>query len=131
MRIDYVYLKEMLDVFLDSDLPVVTWNDFKKQRVENDHKLVFHLEILQDKDLIVGSLTNDNLGVRGISDNYMVHIKPWRLSSDGHDFANSLNKPDILATIINNFKEQGLSIVIDVAKKVAVKKATQYLEQNT
>jgi len=118
VRIDYTYLNEILKVFLDSKLPTVTWNDFKNFRIENEHKFVFHLEILEDNNLIVESLKWSQLGIRGISDNYMVNLIPWRLTSDGHDFASSLDNKEFLLQLKTELKNAPFKVVFDGGQKL-------------
>ncbi|PSV49804.1 DUF2513 domain-containing protein [Photobacterium indicum] len=128
MRIDYGYLKEFLDVFLDSEKATVTWNDFKHLR-ENEENFIFHFEILIDKQFIATSLSNHSYGVRGLSDNYLVDLKPWRLTSDGHDFSCALNDPGLILKINNRIKKEGISAVIDISKKVLTKRAEKIFDE--
>ena len=128
MQIDYEYLKELLDVFLQSEEPTVNWRSFDSLRKEGEHKFVFHIEILVDKKLMEGALKDKSIGItRGFGGEYHVSVIPWRLTADGHDFAVSLNKPTVLTTIKEKFKTEGLSVVIDIAKTIASKQAEKLL----
>ena len=127
MRIDYDYLKDILDVFLTCELPTVDWSSFTSLRKTDEHKFVFHIEILVDKGLIEGALKDRSIGISRTFDDYAVSVIPWRLTADGHDFAVSITKPSVLATIKEKFKSEGLSVVIDIAKKIAEKQAEKLL----
>lgn len=128
MRIDYDYLKDIFNVFLTCELPTVDWDSFTSLRNGDDDKFVFHIEILVDKALIEGDLSDGSIGItRTFTGNYSVSIVPWRLTANGHDFAASITKPSVLATIKEKFKSEGISVVIDVAKKVAEKQAEKLL----
>ena len=129
MRIDYTYLNEILTVFLDSELPTLTWNDFKNFRIENEQKLVFHIEILEDNKLIVESLKGSRLGIRGISDNYLINLTPWRLTSDGHDFASSLNNKEFLMQLKTELKNAPFKVVFDGGQKLLAHYAKKQLDK--
>jgi len=58
---------------------------------------------------------------------YIINFNPWRLTSEGHKFACTLVKPDILATIIEKFNKEGLSVVMYVVKQLAQKQADKLL----
>lgn len=130
MRIDYDYLKQILDICLDSELPTVDWNSFKALTSEDEHKFVFHLEIMADKYLIESCLKGDSMGIERDYDGYGICVIPWRLTADGHDFASSLTKPGVLTTLKERFKNEGLSVVIDIAKSIASKQASKILDES-
>jgi len=48
---------------------------------------------------------------------------PWRITSKGYDFAAALNKLNVLSVIKDKFQKKGISVVIDISKKIAVKQA--------
>ena len=130
MRIDYEYLSNILEFFLNSKLPTVDWDSFKKLHEVDEHKFVFHIKLMHDKELIVGNINKNELGINQDfnSEEYYISIIPWRLTLDGHDFANILAKPNILATIKDKFKDEGLSAVIGISKKIAEKQALKLLD---
>ena len=129
MKIDYEYIENILEVFLESELPTVDWESFSKIRNNDEHKFVFHIEIMVDKRLIVGALKDGKIGINRTYNDYIISIVPWRLTADGHDLANAITKPSILAIIQNKFKQEGLSAVIGIAKKIAEKQALKLLEE--
>ncbi|WP_323915770.1 hypothetical protein [Aeromonas caviae] len=63
MRVDYDYLKQILDICLDSELPTVDWDSFSALTSKNEHKFVFHLEIMVDRKLIESCSKNGSMGV--------------------------------------------------------------------
>ncbi len=128
MRIDYDYIGKVLNIFLESSSATVDWNSFKTLRLhESDEKFIFHIEIMVDKNLVVGVNKNKSIGIQKNSSNYTVSIVPWRLTSEGHDFANAITKPDILSIVKDKFKTEGFSIVINMAKQIAIKKTEKIL----
>jgi len=133
MRIDYEYISKILDVFLESNSPTVNWGSFSSlhEGEENEDKFVFHIKILQDKNLIASRTVTEDLGIKNINGEYLISIVPWRLTSDGHDFASAITKPSVLSTIKDKFKKEGFSIIIDIAKIMAVKQAEKLLDKHT
>lgn len=112
MIIDYEYLSKVLQVFLTSEKPTVDWNDFKLFWEEAENKLIFHVEILADKNLIINARKDGSLGTRMDSlGEYGMSIVPWRLTATGHDFAAALIKPIVMATIQEKFKVGGITTV--------------------
>ena len=105
MRIDYEYIKNLLDVFPDSEVPTVDYESFKHfhQPIENEHKFVFHIEILGDKALIASS--SEDFGILGFKgeQGYDYIDVPWRLTAASHDFAAALDKPTVLEAIKGKF----------------------------
>ncbi|WP_274027569.1 hypothetical protein [Vibrio parahaemolyticus] len=129
MRNDYDYVKEILDVFLEHPLPTVSWDEFSKLKDLDEHKFVHHMEILIDKGLICAIWPDSSLNFSRRHDSYMYPDSPIRLTADGHDFASELNSSDTLKVITGRFKEEGLSVVIDVAKKLAKSRIEKELEK--
>jgi len=129
MRIDYEYLGEIFNIFLESERPTANWNDFKDIIGDDEHKFVFHIEIMVDRFLIASTLENGSIGIMRTNSGYAVGIVEWRLTAEGHDFAAALTKPSILDTIKGKFQQEGLSAVIDIAKKIVSKQAERLLEE--
>ena len=129
MRIDYEYVEKILESFLDNKLPTMDWESFENLRGNDNHKFVFHIEIMVDKGLIIGALDDGDIGITRTYDDYVISVVPWRLTSEGHDFANALTKPSVLSTIQDKFKQEGLSAVIGISKKIAEKQAMKLLEE--
>jgi hypothetical protein len=131
MKIDYDYMNEILKIFLDAESPTVDWMSFESLRNGDDDKFVFHIQIMAEKGLISnyrGDSSFEDLGFRwALGGDVHVSVLPWRLTSNGHDFASAMNKSDVLSDIKEKFKDEGLSVVIDVAKQIANKKAKELL----
>lgn len=131
MKIDYDYMNEIFNLFLDAESPTVDWMSFEELRNGNDDKFVFHIQIMAEKGLISnnkGDSSFERLGLRWTEGGRIhVFVLPWRLTANGHDFASAMNKSDVLSDIKEKFKDEGLSVVIDVAKQIANKKAKELL----
>jgi hypothetical protein len=130
MQIDYSYLATILESFLLSEKPVLDTDFFNDKIEDNGDKFFFHLVILSEQNLLSSALTNStDLGIRYDfhSEEYNYSIVPLRLTAYGHDFANALNKPSVLEVIQTKFKNEGLSVVLDIAKAIVRKKAEELL----
>ncbi|MEZ8357717.1 hypothetical protein AB6C56_18010 [Vibrio splendidus] len=129
MRNDYDYMKKILGVFLEHPLPTINWGEFVELKDFDEHKFVHHMEILIDKGLVCSIWPDSSLNFSRRHDSYMYPGSPIRLTADGHDFASELDRSETLKVITGRFKDEGLSAVIDVAKKLARSRIEKELEQ--
>lgn len=130
MKIDYDYINEILNVFLNSESPNINLNSFDTLLNEDNYKFAFHTQIMADKRLISneqGDSDLKSLGFIPLAVGFNISITSWRLKADGHDFASALNKADVLSTIKEKFKDEGLSVVVDIAKQLANNQAKKLL----
>ncbi|GAA6186914.1 hypothetical protein [Aliiglaciecola sp. NS0011-25] len=134
MKLDYELISNILTKFVESDQSIVDINDFVDLYDKDSQKLAHHLIIMEEKRLITGAYSHGKLGIdleyRDGKDVY--EFSPdmlWRITSDGYDFAAALNKPSVLSEIKTRFQKEGLSVVIDISKKIATKQATKFLEE--
>lgn len=130
MRVDYRYVRDFLNVFLDSESSTVDFNDFDALRkAEGDEKFVFHFELMADRAFIVGALESGRLGIkRSPHGEFSISVVPLRLTADGHDFATALDSPKVLSTVTTKLAKFGISVVADIAKKLATSAATGLVE---
>ena len=134
MRIDIEYIKDFLEIVLDIDQPDFTFDHEKiKPLWESEEKLknfAFHIEILEDQDLIVNTVSDK--GSINRAGGIHLRINPMRLTADGHQFASDLNKPGISEKLATSFKEAGpkevVKIVFDLGKKALEKKISELTE---
>ena len=139
MRIDIEYIKSLLDTVLDHDHPDFDINHEKLKPLwsdENDekvNKLVFHMEILEDQNLIESSTSSPGVGfLRMGHGGFTCSIKPLRLTAQGHQFAADLAKPGVIEQLTTSFKDAGPNEAVKVAfalgKKALEKKLTDLME---
>ena len=134
MKLDYELINNILTKFVESDQVTVEINDFVDLFNKDSQKLAHHLIIMEEKRLITGAYSHGKLGIDlGYVDGKDVYEFSrgmlWRITSDGYDFAAALNKPSVLSEIKTRFQKEGLSVVIDISKKIAIKQATKFLEE--
>ncbi len=131
MKISYDYLSDILSKFLSDREPHLTWTSFSEE-IKNDEKMFFfHIFILWDKGLIVGVSDPNNIGVsfNSPTNTYETWNTPIRLTALGHDFAEALVKPSIKEVIVDKFKNEGPSLVIEMTKVLTTKYAEKLLEK--
>ena len=135
MRVSIEYIKNFLELVLESDHPDFNLNNENfKCFIVNDielNKLVFHLEILEDQGLLQNS-SNKIQGIgfsRSGSGDLRVSIIPLRLTAQGHQFASDLVKPGVVEKLKTSFKDSGPSetvkIVFALGKKALEKKLAE------
>ncbi|WP_222932507.1 hypothetical protein, partial [Photobacterium lucens] len=91
-------------------------------------KLAHHLIIMTEKKLIIGASEHRKIGIELDDDEYYFISMPLRLTSDGYDFSAALNKPSILNVIKEKLQNEGISSVIDIAKKMTEKQLNNLLD---
>ncbi|KOO11362.1 hypothetical protein AKJ18_29500, partial [Vibrio xuii] len=60
--------------------------------------------------------------------NFLMNSKWIRLTTNGIDFLQSLQKPKVLEVIQDKFKNEGLSAVLGISKELATKLINKKLE---
>lgn len=131
MKIDIEYIKSLLDIILEHDQPDFRIDHNKiKPLWLNDEKLntlVFHMEILEDQNLIESSTNMQGIGFQRMGNGgFTVSVIPLRLTAQGHQFAADLCKPGVIEQLATSFKEAGpnevVKIVFALGKKALEKK---------
>ena len=138
MRVDFEYIKDFLTLVLDNEeLDFILDQDaFKSLHEDSDakKKLVFHLEILEDQNLIESVSNNiDGIGFKRFGRNEVViSFIPLRLTAQGHQFAADLVKPGVFEKLESSFKEVGpteaVKVVFSLAKQALDKKLAELTE---
>ena len=129
MKIDYVYIESILSIFVEDEKSVLPVDKFNSFIESDDDKFFSHISILGDKRLIIGAGPSSSLGFEYMHDEYQYTNSDWRLTADGHDFALALVKPSVISVINQKFKNEGLSMVIGIAKKITIKQLEKLLDE--
>lgn len=130
MKPDYEYIIDILNVFIDSEKPTLYVEDFHSFREEDNDKFCFNILIMKDKGILEGAGKKSyELGISfsGNNDRYEVFSYPWRLTATGHDFAKDIVKPEIQKVIVSKFKYEGIGAIIDITKKLGIKRLEKLL----
>ncbi len=139
LDIDYEYIKSILEEIKLKQSPYVRSGDlFSKYLDENGEgaeQFIFHWHLIVENGLIstntapVYDLEGSGL-VPSIQNpmNFLMNSKWIRLTTNGIDFLQSLQKPKVLEVIQDKFKNEGLSAVLDISKELATKLINKKLE---
>lgn len=139
MDIDYAYIKQVLSEIKDAQKP---YADSKKLYmkyldVDDDSKkeFIFHWHLIVENGLVS---TNKNpiydLKSSGLVSSpqapmkFMLVPPPIRLTSSGIEFLSSLEEPKVLDVIVNKFKGEGFSAIVDISKQLGMKVLSKKLE---
>ncbi|MGR3958446.1 DUF2513 domain-containing protein [Vibrio lentus] len=137
--IDYAYIKQVLSEIKDAQEP---YADSKKLYmkyldVDDDSKkeFIFHWHLIVENGLVS---TNKNpiydLKSSGLVSSpqapmkFMLVPPPIRLTSSGIEFLSSLEEPKVLDVIVNKFKGEGFSAIVDISKQLGMKVLSKKLE---
>jgi hypothetical protein len=124
LKIDHDYLKKLLTAFEDTIGPDTMLDELREAGFNSDDSnFVFHLRLLCDKGLIIRIDGQPGFGhelmhsLEGHS--YIWYDPPLRLTDKGHDFIANLRQKEVWQTIKTEFKDEGLSTLMSVAKSLA------------
>lgn len=136
MKIDWEYIKGLLEAFEESDQRTLTLFDLKKVGFdfeEDQDNFIFHMQLLCDEDLIDRESGHKEMGPKifGLlktSMGYTVSVIPLRLTMSGHEFAANLRDKEIWAKIKTNISNQSFSAIVTLAKDLSVGYAKKKVE---
>ncbi|ACR12886.1 conserved hypothetical protein [Teredinibacter turnerae T7901] len=130
MRIDLEYIAKILDVFLESEKAHVELPELEENGIALkgepgffDEKLVFHMQIAIDNELIgtkSGLARNiKEIGMHQSIDGMGSIISiPIRLTQKGHDFACALNNKEVLQKLKTEFKDAPFKVIFEGGQKL-------------
>jgi predicted transcriptional regulator len=131
MRVDQEYLKNLLNVFLDSERYYTELSEFQSAGFDIlSDAFLFHFQILEDQGFVESCVENRQLGYQVSGDGQA----RWqsniiRLTAPGHDFAESLNRVEIFEIMSNEFKNASVSTLSNVAKQLMLGFARKQVEK--
>jgi hypothetical protein len=136
MKIDWNYIKGILEAFEESDQRVLSIYDLQKLGFdfEKDHdNFIFHMQLLCDEGLIDRESGHSEMGTKifGItkgSTGYTAYPTPLRLTMSGHEFAANLRNKEIWPRLKNILADQGFSALVTLAKELSVGLAKKKVE---
>ncbi|WP_394546894.1 DUF2513 domain-containing protein [Pantoea ananatis] len=133
MKIDQQYLKDLLIAFEDNEGPQTNIRELEDAGFDySNQKFIFHMRLLDDKNLIARVDGEPGFGLcLGADNTGSWAVLPLRLTSQGHDFIEALRQKEVWNTVKENFKEASISTLVDVAKQLAQGFAKQRIKQLT
>lgn len=121
MKIDQEYLKKILNTFLYSEKPFVESSNFQNAGIDIDDKFLFHMQILEDQDIIERFDKERDTGIGyaiAMSGIFQWMSTPLRLTAIGHEFSDALNKVEIWDFMRREFKEASVGTLLKVGKEM-------------
>lgn len=133
MKIDQHYIKLILNTFIDSPRSFIWVGQILEQGFEMDDAFLFHMQILEDQELIEPLDKKSDLGYEiTLGGEYTWQSRPLRLTTSGHEFVEALNRSEIWNVISEEFQDASLSTIKSAAttllKAFAKKQLGKYLE---
>ena len=119
MTIDIEYLKNLLEKFESSPKAFTNIIELKKNGIDHDtEEFIFHLHLLWDKGLISAESTDiESFGLERVGNGVPLwSVVNLRLTFAGHDFIEALKNENIWAKLKSDFKESGMTTIVDVSK---------------
>lgn len=125
MKVDPQYLKDLLIAFEDTEGPDTTLAGLESAGYNRDDpNFIFHMRLLYDNGLIVRIDGKQGFGYEYYSHigghSYMWTPVPLRLTARGHDFIADLRQKEVWQTIKTNFKDEGISTIMELSKSLAI-----------
>jgi hypothetical protein len=119
VKIDQDYMRQLLNTFHGSPRPFVELSDFRKNDIDVDDKFLFHMQLLEDQELVECLSKEKKLGyvIAGGGTTQWVS-RPLRLTAAGHEFAEALNKQEIWKVLKTGFKDASLSTLRAASKEL-------------
>jgi hypothetical protein len=120
MKIDQDYLKSMLQAFQGSARPTFYVSDFRDQGFDfHEDRFVFHIELLNDQEFVVRDDQRAGVGLQNNMDgSNSWSLVPLRLTSQGHEFIETIENKEVWQTLKTNFKDASIKTLWEVGKKV-------------
>ena len=133
MKIDQPYLKQMLNVFIESKNSHIWVAEMTEAGIEMDDKFLFHIQILEDQGFIECLDKTSDIGYEIVlNGQFRWHSRPLRLTSSGHEFVEALNQAEIWNIITSEFQNSSLETLKSAAssllKAFARKQISKYLD---
>jgi hypothetical protein len=121
MQIDYNYLRQLMEAFVEAPRPTTDIEELKKAGFDYETDIfVFHMQILQDQSFIAQPDGDTDIGLRfGIGDDDPSWgAVPLRLTASGHEFLDGLRSKEAMAVIKGNAKSVSISTAKMIIKAV-------------
>ena len=133
MKIDHEYLKGLLIAFEDSPTPDTDVMELKERGYDFEApKFIFHMRLLDDQSLIQRTDGEPGFGFsQYFSGTTYYSVTPLRLTSKGHDFISELRQKEVWNTVKTNFKDAGITTLIEISKQLAQGFAKQKIKSIT
>ncbi|WP_045459994.1 DUF2513 domain-containing protein [Vibrio hyugaensis] len=139
MDIDYAYIKQILSEIKEAQKPYADSKTIYSKYLDADDsskvKFIFHWHLIIENGLVstnkkpIYDLESGGL-IASPQDpmQFMFVCPPIRLTNLGIELLSSLEEPRVLDVIVDKFKGEGFSAVIDISKQLGLKFLNKKLE---
>jgi hypothetical protein len=119
MKIDQVYLKELLEAFESSGTPTTNIRELSQKGFDNQtDAFIFHLQILEDQRFVKSEHGYDLGYEKGMDGHISWSVIPLRLTAQGHEFLEALRHSEVWETIKTEFKDASIGTLWRVSKEL-------------
>ncbi|MBF4436351.1 DUF2513 domain-containing protein [Vibrio anguillarum] len=132
MKVDYEYLKRLLESFEKIDVPFPLLSEIASEVSEINNQFAFHMDLLLDQGFIQYMSTQGTSPFEPVSygpDNFDYANVNVRLTAQGYDFLAALHQKNIWNAIKGDLKDNSIQTIWKVAQSVATKLASTQIEK--
>lgn len=116
MKPDPDYLRRLLDALRASPSPWPTTDYLAKSEIEPDEQMLFHLQLLNDGGFVQPVNTDSNFGFKELSGEVEWQDVSLRLTAQGHEFIEALDKKEVWDIIKSQFRGASLRTLFQVGR---------------
>ncbi len=119
INVDQEYLKIILNTFIESSRSFIWILDLEGKGIEIDDKFLFHIQILEDQHFIECLDKISDIGYEiTLGGDFEWKSRPLRLTADGHEFVEAINRSEIWMIMKEEFKDSSLSTLKTAANNL-------------
>ena len=116
MKPDPDYLRRLLDALQASPSPWPTTSYLSESGVEPDEQMLFHLQLLNDGEFVEPVNTDSNFGFMEMGTELGWQHASLRLTAQGHEFIEALDKKEVWDVIKSQFHGASLKTIFHVGR---------------
>ena len=117
MRIDHDYLRSLLTAFQAAEGPTTDIDELDGHGINrSDDRFLFHLQLMEDESLVVGTSGDGELGYQFYGGGGIVwSVVPIRLTAWGHHFADAMLHDTVWKRIKTDFRTVSIRTLVSTA----------------
>lgn len=110
------YLRHLLDTLQESPSPWPSIGYLADSGIKPDEQMVFHLQLLNDGGFVQPMGDDSNFGFLNFGDEVKHTHASLRLTAQGHEFIEALDKQEIWDVVKSQFKGASLKTLFTVSR---------------
>ena len=116
MKQDPEYLRKLLDTLQASPSPWPRIGYLEASGIEPDEQMLFHLQLLNDGGFVQSMDDDSAFGFEEVCDEFCYRDVSLRLTAQGHEFIEALDKQEIWDVVKGQFKGASLKTLFTVSR---------------